>query len=69
MFKWIKQYFPRENLKRFTFNVKLIDDRRKTKQENISSINLTQKVYLLRLWRGNVYFSVLFLLKRQQICV
>ena len=27
-----------------TFNVKLIDDRRKTKQENIESLNLIQKV-------------------------
>ena len=34
---------------RFTFDVKLIDDRRKIKQENIESLNLTQKVTFFRL--------------------
>ena len=33
-----------KDLIRFTFNVKLIDDRRKNQQENFESLNLTQKV-------------------------
>ena len=32
--------------KKNTFNVKLVDDRRKTQQENIELLDLTQKVNL-----------------------
>ena len=47
-----------KDLKISTFYIKLIDDRRKTKQENIESLDLTQKLNLLELWRGKEFCQV-----------
>ena len=40
----LNNIFHAKGLKLVTFNVKSIDGSRKTKQENIESLNLTQKV-------------------------
>ena len=55
--KWIKKYFPRKKLKNIyiLYSIKLTIRERPIKK-NIESLNLTQKVNILRLWRGMYYY-------------
>ena len=53
----LNNIFHVKGLKRLTFCVKLINDRRKKK--NIELLDLIRKVNLLRLWRGNGGFSAI----------
>ena len=45
----LNNIFHVKDLNRFTFYVTLIDNRIETLEENIESLDLTRKVYLLRL--------------------
>ena len=53
-----------KGLLRLTFNVKLNYDRRKIKQENIESFDLTRKVNLLRFSHGknqNWFYTIIIM--------
>ena len=45
----LNNIFHMKDLKRSTFYVKLIDDRRRPNKKNIESLDMTRKVDLLRL--------------------
>ena len=49
----LNNIFQKNDLKIFTFYVKLIDDRKRPNNKNIESFNLTWKVNILGLWREN----------------